>query len=256
MKKVLVTGAFGFLGSKISSMLLKKNFYVICVDKYIDEKNINFIKLRSKYKKKFIPFSCDFESENQIKQLLKFTKKKFKSLDILINNASLTGDTLNKGWNVKFSSQSNSNFEKAIKVNLVSIFQICKGLKNIINKSKQSNIINITSIYSSLGFDKNMYKGTGIFNPAGYGSSKAGVAQLTRWLASEFAPNTRVNCIAVGGIIRKQNKRFIKNYSKKTPLGRMATEDDIVNLIQFLSSKGSSYITGQEIFIDGGFSII
>ena len=255
-KNILVTGAFGFVGKKIIQEFLEQKNTVICVDKQSEQSKKIINKLKKKYKDKFFYFYCDFESNLQIETLINFINHRFSQLDVMINNASITGDSLNKGWNVKFNKQSLENFEKALKVNLVSIFQLSKGLKKIITKKKTSSIINISSIYSSLGPDKELYKGTNIFNPAAYGSSKAGIEQLTRWLAVEFAPNARVNCIAPGGIERKQSKNFIKKYTKKTLLKRMATEDDVVNLIMFLASDKSDYITGQEIVIDGGLSII
>lgn len=254
-KKILVTGALGHLGKYICQKFLEKNFQVIAVDKKIDESDKFVKKLKKKYRD-IVFQNCNFESSADINKLVIYLKKKFKFIDVVVNNASLTGDSLYKGWNVKFSSQSVDNFEKSLKVNLVSIFQIIQGIQSILKKKRGASIINITSIYSFLGPDKNLYKETNIFNPAGYSSSKAGIAQLTRWLASELSPNVRVNSIAAGGIERNQNHNFKKKYIRKTLLNRMAKEKDIVDLIFFLASEQSSYITGQEIIIDGGLSII
>ena len=92
-------------------------------------------------------------------------------------------------------------------------------------------------------------------NPAGYAVSKSGLSQLTKWFAAEFSPGIRVNELAIGGIKRGQNKIFISRYIKKTLLKRMAKEEDIVTAVVFFTSSLSSYITGQTIFVDGGFSI-
>ena len=92
-------------------------------------------------------------------------------------------------------------------------------------------------------------------NKAAYSASKGGLLQLTRWQSTFYAPKIKVNMISPGGIIRDQKKSFILRYSNKTPLKKMASEDDIVNAIIFLSSDLSNYITGQNLVVDGGISI-
>ena len=91
-------------------------------------------------------------------------------------------------------------------------------------------------------------------NPAAYAASKGGLIQLTRWLSTTLAPEIRVNSISPGGIFRNQPKKFIRRYLDKTPLSRMGHEDDVANTVIFLSSELSSYITGQNIIVDGGYS--
>ena len=147
-----------------------------------------------------------------------------------------------------------NNFDYAYRVNVSSVFYLIQLLSNKLKK-KNSSIVNISSIYSKLAHDKKIYKNTNIYNPAGYSASKSGLNQLTRWLASELAPKVRVNSILLGGISRKQSSLFKKNYISKTLLKRMASEKDVINLVDFLLSNKSSYITGQEIFLDGGYSI-
>ena len=101
-----------------------------------------------------------------------------------------------------------------------------------------------------------MYENTNIFNPAGYGTSKAGLIYLTKWLASSMSPKVRVNCISPGGILRNQDIKFKQKYKNKVPMKRMCEEKDIIGTVLFLSSGYSEYITGQNIVIDGGYSII
>ena len=91
-------------------------------------------------------------------------------------------------------------------------------------------------------------------NPAGYAASKGGLIQLTRWLSTTLAPDIRVNSISPGGVYRSQSDKFVKKYIQKTPLKRMATEEDLKGGIIYLASDLSSYVTGQNIFIDGGWT--
>ena len=118
------------------------------------------------------------------------------------------------------------------------------------------NIINLASIYGELGPDWSIYEGTNIANPAAYSASKGGIIQLTKWLATSYAPYIRANAISPGGIFRDQPKSFVNKYSKRVPLGRMATEEDLKGVIAFLASDAASYVTGQTIRVDGGLSVI
>ncbi len=253
MKNILITGGTGFIGRKLCIFFLKKKFRVFCLD-YKDEKNFFVKNTKKKFKKNFLYFRCNLEQHSEIKNFLKEIKK-YGRIDTVINNAAITGDSFKSGWNTNFQNQTYINFERALKVNLLSVFEICKGLKDNLIKSKSPSIINISSIYSNLAHDKSLYVGSKIYNPAAYSASKAGLNQLTRWMASELSPKIRVNSISPGGISRSQSKSFKKKYISKTLLNRMAKEEDIINLIIFLSSEKSSYITGENITIDGGYSI-
>jgi NAD(P)-dependent dehydrogenase (short-subunit alcohol dehydrogenase family) len=92
-------------------------------------------------------------------------------------------------------------------------------------------------------------------NPAAYAASKGGLLQLTRWLSTTLAPSVRVNAIAPGGIFRDQPEEFVNRYSSKVPMGRMATEDDLRGTLAYLASNLSAYVTGQVLFVDGGWGI-
>ena len=126
-------------------------------------------------------------------------------------------------------------------------------LKNL-RRSSSASIINISSIYSFLGYDYKLYTDTSIKAPLAYGVSKAGLVQYTKMLSNALAPKIRVNAISPGGIYRNQPKKFIRRYLNKTPLRRMGTEDDIANAVIFLSSNLSAYVNGQNLVVDGGYS--
>ena len=121
-------------------------------------------------------------------------------------------------------------------------------------ESDGASIVNIGSIYGMLGPDWGLYEGTAMSNPAAYGASKGALIQLTRWLATTIAPKIRVNIVSPGGIFRDQPNSFVKKYEERTPLGRMANENDFSGAILFLASDLSRYVTGQNIIVDGGWS--
>ena len=130
-----------------------------------------------------------------------------------------------------------------------------QNLHSLLLKSDNASIINFGSIYSECSPKNYIYKKTTIFNPAGYSCSKSASLYLTKWLASTLGPKIRCNMISPGGLLNGQEKIFQKNYSKTVPLKRMTNLDDLLGPVIFLSTKMSKYITGQNLFVDGGFSI-
>ena len=111
----------------------------------------------------------------------------------------------------------------------------------------------VSSIYALYGPDWKIYENTNLGNPAAYSVSKAGLLHFTKWLACTLSPSIRVNSISPGGIKRNQSKMFINAYVKKTLLNRMANEKDLIGALIFLATDMSSYVTGQNISVDGGW---
>jgi len=250
----LVTGAAGHLGRAICETLAEMGAELILVDKPGAKlKNLQ-ASLKNKWKTQSFQINCDLESEDDRNQLIKNVKSYKKELSILVNNAAFVGNSKLAGWSVQFKKQSLATWRRAIEVNLTAAFHLSQAFFGATTK-KKGNIINITSIYGKVGHDPQIYKNTKMVNPAAYSTSKGGLEQLTRWLAVQLAPNIRVNAICPGGIYRDQPNRFVKRYIKKTPLARMANENDIKGAIAFLASKASSYTTGHTLNIDGGWTI-
>lgn len=251
-RKALITGAAGHLGRSISMTLAELGADLILID--IDNNSLDKFKnlLNTKYKVEVITYKCNLEDESERYSLIRKINK-INKLDILINNAAFVGTSNLKGWNEKFEYQSIETWRRAIEVNLTAAFHLCQGLSGLMFKSKYASIINIGSIYGDLGPDWRLYEDEKMSNPAAYGVSKAGLLQLTRWLATTLAPNIRVNAISPGGILRNQSEKFVNRYKEKTPLKRMATENDICGALIFLASDMSNYVTGQNLIVDGGW---
>jgi NAD(P)-dependent dehydrogenase (short-subunit alcohol dehydrogenase family) len=253
-RRALITGATGHLGKVIAETLAELGADLILVDLPGSGVDILCNQLIDKWRIKVDYFICDLEIQEQRIDLLSKLKKSSKNLNILINNAALVGTSDLAGWTVPFEDQSVNTWRRALEVNLTAVFELCQGLVPLLKKSEGSNIINISSIYGLLGPDWSLYENTNMGNSAAYAASKSGLIGLTRWLATTLSPRVRVNAIVPGGIFRNQPDEFIKKYSSRTPLGRMATEDDFRGIIQFLVSDLSGYVTGQVISVDGGFS--
>ena len=124
-------------------------------------------------------------------------------------------------------------------------------------ENRSGSIVNISSIYGVVGPDFTLYNGTDMTMPAAYSAIKGGLINLTRYLASYFGPyNIRINCVSPGGVLDGQPQTFIDNYNNKVPMKRMANPDDISPSVAFLLSNDSTYITGQNLIVDGGWTCI
>jgi NAD(P)-dependent dehydrogenase (short-subunit alcohol dehydrogenase family) len=250
----LITGGLGNIGSSIAEALAQINSDLIIVDHPDMDDSILKDKLKKYPNINVYYFKSDFESEKSRKKLVKKIINDFAELSVLINNAAFVGSTKIKGWGVNFSDQTTQTWNRALNVNLTSIFELTRELTPLLSATKKGSIINISSIYGLIGPDWSLYENTSMGNPAAYASSKGAIIQLTKWMATTLGPNIRANCISPGGIDRNQPKNFKDKYILKTPLKRMATEDDICGAILYLASDLSLYVTGQNIIIDGGFS--
>jgi NAD(P)-dependent dehydrogenase (short-subunit alcohol dehydrogenase family) len=177
-------------------------------------------------------------------------------LNVLINNAAFVGTSDLKGWVVPFLEQSLSTWRNALEVNLTAAFHLTQGLVPLMQSVNDASVVNIGSTHGVICPDWELYRGTEMGSPAAYSVSKAGLIHLTKWLAITLAPAIRVNCVSPGGINRDQPETFVRRYANRTPLGRMANENEVASAVCFLASRQASYITGQNLVVDGGYTIV
>lgn len=185
----------------------------------------------------------DVTSTDSINQAVKKIIGEYGRIDVLVNNAGATG---------KYAA----DWDQIIKVNLTGTYLCCQIIGAAM---KQGSIINVSSIYGLVGPDLSMYEqaeyaGKPMGVPAGYTASKGGVIALTKYFASLYAPKIRVNCVTPGGIFDNQDENFVKKYSAKTMLGRMAKRNEVSGALLYLASDLSSYVTGANLAIDGGLT--
>jgi NAD(P)-dependent dehydrogenase (short-subunit alcohol dehydrogenase family) len=252
-RRAVVTGATGYLGRVIVETLAELGADIVLVDRPGSQYDEIRLSLLDRYKINVDSWDCDLEIQEQRRDLLNWMNTKFSAVSVLVNNAAFGGGDNLTGWSVPFAEQSIESWRRALEVNLTAIFELCQGLNNSLVQSGNGSIINIGSIYGIHGPDWRLYADTGMANPAAYGASKGGLLQLTKWLATTVAPHVRVNAISPGGIFRNEPFEFVKRYAAKTPLGRMAVENDFRGAIAFLASDLSSYVTGHNLAVDGGF---
>ena len=252
-RRALITGAAGHLGNVFADTLAELGSDLILVDQPGSNLEEFSNVISERWGVRVFTKYCNLELSNQRAELITWVKEMAAPLHILVNNAAFVGTTDLPGWSVPFEVQSLGTWRRALEVNLTATFHLCQGLTPILKAVEGSSIVNIASIYGTNGPDWSLYKDTNMSNPAAYGASKGGLIQLTRWLATTIAPEVRVNSISPGGIIRNQPELYVKRYVEKTPLGRMASEDDFRGAIAFLASDMSRYMTGQNLIVDGGW---
>ena len=254
MKKLatLITGGAGFLGSFYCEKFIKNNHFVICVDN--NEKKLK--KLKKKYKRNFISFTCDISNEKNIKKLFNLVNKKF-FVNILINNAAIDAVPSNIKKNNKYPDIS--QWDKEMNVGLKGAYIMIKYFGELMYKKKNGSIINIGSDLSVIAPNQKIYNGVykNYFKPVTYSVLKHGLLGMTKYFSSLYAnKKVRVNMLSPGPVKNKQKKKLISNLLDLIPAKRLANPDDIAEAILFLAEKNSKYINGQNIVIDGGRTII
>lgn len=251
----IITGGAGHLGRVIASTLAEAGANIVIVDR--DAGNIAEVcnDLEHKWQIQTLGLPVDLESKEERHRIVKKAVDIFGRLDILINNAAFVGTSNLSGWGVPFEKQKTETWQRALEVNLTAVFDLTQDAAPFLKANGNGRIINIASIYGIIGPDPRLYSDLPMFNPAAYAASKGGVVQFTKWCSTVLAPDIRVNAITPGGIFRNQDPLFLERYESRTPLKRMAREEDFIGAAIFLASDLSRYVTGQNIIVDGGFSV-
>lgn len=224
-KVCVITGGSGGIGSALSNHIYNNGGVSIVIDKVLPKNDI---------KKKVQFYKCDLSNTEDCVLILNKIKKKYKKIDCLINSVGVSDE---------------NSFINNININFISVYNFTKKIIEIMKK-KGGSIINITSLNSELGFSNNV----------GYVSSKGALKMLTKSLCVDYAKyNIRVNNLGPGYIRTKMtNRKYLKPLERnkrlnRIPLGRYGKPEELFGAVVFLISNASSYVTGQDIYVDGGF---
>lgn len=247
----LITGAGGYLGRLIIETLTSLG----CDVAALDRPGVDFSILEpASHGRRVVPYPVDLEQSDDVVAVPGSIVETFGRLDVLINAAAMVGDTRASGWAVRFEDQQAVTWRRALETNLTAPFLLAQAASAALQASGSGAILNIGSVYGVVAPDFRYYAGTELGNPAAYAASKGGLLQLTRWLSTAMAPSVRVNMISLGGIARGQSPEFRERYEARVPLGRMATEQDMMGAVVYFVSDLSRYVTGQNLMIDGGYT--
>lgn len=251
----LVTGGAGHIGSVLGETLAELGCAIAILDLEPESTNDVAQRIHHTFDVETLALPIDLSDEKAVRAISGEVVNQLGRLDILVNCAALVGTSDLKGWVAPFSEQSAQAWRAAIEINLTAPFVLTQACAKALAESGHGSVINIGSIYGLAGPDMSLYESTGLGNPAAYAASKGGLLQLTRWLATVLAPQVRVNAISPGGIWRNQSESFTRRYIARTPLKRMATEEDLRGAVAYLASDLSSYVTGHNLVVDGGWTI-
>jgi|tagenome__1003787_1003787.scaffolds.fasta_scaffold20984154_3 NAD(P)-dependent dehydrogenase (short-subunit alcohol dehydrogenase family) len=259
----IVTGAAGLLGRMHCNALASAGANVIAVDLKEQECEEFVIQLGENYGVRAMSLGTDITSADQVCTMRERALAAFGRIDILVNNAGLN-DSIEAssatGASITLENYPIDIWERFLAINLTGTFLCCQVIGSEMARCKKGSIVNVASTYAIVAPDQSLYEmsdGTKLLtkSPA-YVASKGGMLSLTRYLASYWGRSgVRVNALSPGGVENGQEAEFIEKYSSRTPLGRMATAYDYSGALLFLSSDASSYMTGANLVVDGGWTI-
>lgn len=247
-KIVLVTGGKGKYGRCITEGLAEADATVIITSRFLDEGEKVAADFRGKGHDVYAMY-LDQSDHKSVMNLKTELAEKYSRLDVLVNCAVARP--------MEAYDSPLEQWEESMKINATGLFDITREMADLIAESGGGTIINICSMMGMFGPDLSNYEGTDMGTPPpDYFFHKGGMFTLTRYLARVLADkNIRVNSISPGGIFANHSERFVANYTKKVPVGRMANDDDIKGVVVFLASQASGYVNGENILMDGGMHI-
>ena len=242
-KNVLITGAAGQLGTALVQGFCDTGANVFGIDLNEPSDLTPFVKF----------VTGDITKKEQVTNAYQSLFTEGEQVHILVNNAGISTPA-------NFLERTPEEFYRVTNVNVMGAMFFSQEFvrRHEVKHIKNPAIVNICSIYGVIGPDMRIYKDYNVATPEVYGMSKASLLQLTRYLATVYASSEiRVNAVSPGGIYNKKNPQgeaFVTDYSNRVPIGRMANVEEMVAAVLFLSGPGASYVTGQNLLIDGGLS--
>ena len=257
-KVIIITGALGLLGTTYAEGFSQAGAHVVIVDADGEVCARRVEELRQKHNTLPLGIQCDITQKEQVKKMTQEVISKYGRVDVLINNAQ---SRTTENYFASFEEYPLEDWQKITSVDITGMFLCSQALAKEMELRRVGSIINISSIYGVVSPDQRIYEGAvyegkQINTPLVYSTAKGAVISFTRYLSTYLADyGIRVNAVTPGGVYSGQNKTFVKKYSEKCPLGRMARPEEIFHAVYFLASDASSYITGHNLIVDGGWTI-
>ncbi|MEZ5008882.1 MAG: SDR family oxidoreductase [Chitinophagales bacterium] len=259
-KTAIVTGACGLLGQQHCIALAEAGANVIVAD--IDQQKASA--LAAELNGNHLGLSVNVTSKASLNQAKEIILEKYSQIDILVNNAAVNDMFENpelSGFYSRFENYPLDSWTKSLEVNVTGVFLASQVFGSVMAEAGKGSIINIASTYGVIGPDQSIYVEPGkeqqFFKSPAYPATKGAIVNFTKYLAAYWGKNgVRVNTLSPGGVENGQEDWFIKNYSQKTLLNRMAQPQDYKGALVYLASEASSYMTGGNLIVDGGWTAI
>ena len=262
-RTVVVTGGMGQLGQQFAQTMIESGARVALLDIYPDVSGISSQLSQAQDNGLLMLMGGDVTDRASLETALEEIKVKWEAPFGLINNAALDSPPGSPaGENGPFETYPEESWDKVMDVNSKGAFLACQVFGGAMAKAGRGSIVNVASTYGMVSPDQSIYqyrrdRGEEFFKPVAYAASKSSLYNLTNYLAADWGgKGVRVNTISLGGVFNNQDKEFLANYCARVPLGRMAYEDEYNGAIVFLMSNASSYMTGSNMVIDGGWTAL
>jgi NAD(P)-dependent dehydrogenase (short-subunit alcohol dehydrogenase family) len=260
-KIVVITGGLGQLGREFSLALADRGAKVAIFDAYADQRRVTERFGERCAEDSFLFLSVDVTERNSIEAGLSEVNARWGVPHALINNAALDSPpNAPAEENGPFETYPITSWDRVMAVNVKGVFLCCQVVGGQMAAAGRGSIVSICSTYGIVSPDQRIYEyrrkaGAPFFKPVAYSASKSALLNLTRYLATYWAGrNVRVNTLTFGGVFNNQDEEFLKGYCARVPLGRMARAEEYDGAIIFLVSDASSYMTGSNMVIDGGWT--
>lgn len=258
---VVITGGLGRLGRSYALHLAERGARVAILDRDAADGELVRERFGNRAESDELLFvAADVTSRASLEGALEAIRTHWGEPFGLVNNAALDAPPgASAEDNGPFETLPESSWDPVMEVNLKGVFQCCQVFGGAMAAAGRGTVVNISSIYGLLSPDQRIYeyrrrRGEPFFKPPAYSASKAAILNLTRYLATYWAPKVRVNTLTLGGVFDDQDEEFLDGYRQRVPLGRMAGEGEYNGAIQFLLSEASSYMTGSNLVLDGGWT--
>ena len=258
---VVITGGMGQLGRQFALSLLEQKARVAVFDVVISDDRIKTRFGESSGNPDLMFCETDITDRKSIEKALKAVENRWETPFGLVNNAAIDSPPHAPAEeNGMFETYPEDSLDRILNVNVKGQVLCCQVIGGAMAKTGRGSIINVNSIYGMVSPDQRIYEyrrkdGKPFFKPVAYSVSKSALFNLTRYLATYWgSKNVRVNTVTFAGVFNNQDAQFLDGYLPKVPLGRMAKEDEYNGAIVFLLSDASSYMTGANLVLDGGFT--
>ena len=209
--------------------------------------------LRQSTGRRLLSVPVDVTREDRLREAVATITSKLGAPAMLVNAAQFRGAGF---YSANVEDYPREAWNRVLETNLTAVHLACQVFGRAMIDRGGGRIVNIGSTYGVVSADPRIYGDSGVNSPVAYAAAKAGVIQLTRYLAVHWRDkNVRVNCLVPGGVFDNQAADFVANYCARTPLGRMATADDYRGAVLFMLSRASDYMTGSVVTVDGGWTV-
>ncbi|MFQ5643647.1 MAG: SDR family oxidoreductase [Thiogranum sp.] len=256
----VVTGALGKLGAVWIETLLEAGASVFALDLPGASVSDEYRNIRERFDETRLKLQyTDVRDRQELEKACNQCLEYFGVPSILVNNAGVDRPPANTGSTHRLEDIPLEENREILEVNTLGLFLVSQVFGKYMLNAGRGSIINIGSLYAGVSPDERFYEhlqsDPPFLKPPAYGASKAAVINLTRYLATHWASSgVRVNALSPGGVLGGQDEQFQDKFCNRVPMGRMAVSDDLCGPLLFLASRASSYVTGTELVVDGGFT--